>query len=313
MQEANEKIFFYTISKGKNKISILNNEKAETNILLKSYREYIRSNIRKNINEELFLKYRERYIKNKQVEKYVSPVIIKKEFEEKLYNRAKLLNDQEIEMKYNFEKNNFKSPMKIIKVDTQKYEIDSEVNYALYDQITSEKKKNDEEFRIYEKNQNRSLENRIININALINFIEKIYFAHSNECLLSLNLINEEKYGLSSIMTFCCNNCMKEFKFTTSDYNSKLQCYDINYRACYGSLISGNGYQDLTTIISCCAIPCMSKITFIDIENKIFPSIKNYAAKNFSKYAEEANKLAIERERFSNQGLPAIRIQSDCG
>ena len=64
LEERQDKLFFYEPGKLKNKKKILQLEKAETSSLIRSFQEYIRTNDRKKVLNDLFHKYRERYLKN---------------------------------------------------------------------------------------------------------------------------------------------------------------------------------------------------------------------------------------------------------
>ena len=41
-----------------------------------------------------------------------------------------------------------------------------------------------------------------------------------------------------------------------------MSCYDLNLRLTIGSILSGNCYTDLETILETCEIPVLNKKTF---------------------------------------------------
>ena len=88
--------------------------------------------------------------------------------------------------------------------------------------------------------------------------------------------------------------------------------YDLNIRACIGTIISGNGFSDTETIFGIMGIPFLTKTTFGVIQNKLEQNIKNIANHSFQTWAKGQTKF-IEFDKYSSLGVPSIRAQMDAG
>ena len=84
-------------------------------------------------------------------------------------------------------------------------------------------------------------------------------FNHVIICGKKLVFISEVLQGFASIFKFQCERCSKIIKFQTSPFHNELNCFEINFRACFGVIVGGNSYQDLKPLSSKQARKLISK------------------------------------------------------
>ncbi|VDI26963.1 Hypothetical predicted protein [Mytilus galloprovincialis] len=97
-----------------------------------------------------------------------------------------------------------------------------------------------------------------------------------------------------------CTGCQKQFVLETSP---KLKTegsnhYDINVRATWGSLTSGNGLAQLNELMSTLDSPSMTQKLFSTIENEINHWWENMLEEDLKCGIEEEKRIAIENNRF---------------
>ncbi|CAG2204863.1 unnamed protein product [Mytilus edulis] len=131
----------------------------------------------------------------------------------------------------------------------------------------------------------------------------------------AINLESQlSSYGLACILSARCTGCQKQFVLETSP---KLKTegsnhYDINVRATWGSLTSGNGLAQLNELMSTLDSPSMTQKTFSTIENEINHWWENMLEEDLKCAIEEEKRIAIENNRF-HEGVPSISVICDGG
>ncbi|KAH3708354.1 hypothetical protein DPMN_067803 [Dreissena polymorpha] len=84
-----------------------------------------------------------------------------------------------------------------------------------------------------------------------------------------IDLVSEvNSYGLASIVLAKCLGCNQAFKFDTSP-RLKSGNFDVNIRAVWGTLVTGNGLSHLNELLDVLDSPGLSRRSFLDIKLKI--------------------------------------------
>ncbi|CAG2245734.1 unnamed protein product [Mytilus edulis] len=99
-------------------------------------------------------------------------------------------------------------------------------------------------------------------------------------------------YGLATTLQARCSGCQQKLSFDTS---SRLETnasrhFDVNVRAVWGALASGNGLAHLNEVLATLDSPTMSQNTFTTIENEISQWWKDLLQEDFSQAIAEEKK-----------------------
>lgn len=123
---------------------------------------------------------------------------------------------------------------------------------------------------------------RLINLDCLQEHLNEL-MKHAVVCEKLHSMIIEDKpvievvselrgYGLASVLGIRCTACKHEFKFETSKKlisNDNRAKYDVNVRAVWGSVVTGNGASHLREIMATLDSPSLSQPAFTKIEQDI--------------------------------------------
>ncbi|KAK3108941.1 hypothetical protein FSP39_019316 [Pinctada imbricata] len=128
-----------------------------------------------------------------------------------------------------------------------------------------------------------------------------------------LNIESElQNMGLASILGVVCQGCRKQFKLVNSPTLPESKRYDINVRAVWGSVSTGNGPSHLNELLGTMNSPGLSSTSFTSIEEEIGKWWANTLKDSMLKAGVEERRLAIERGSF-HQEIPAITVITDGG
>ncbi|VDI10392.1 Hypothetical predicted protein [Mytilus galloprovincialis] len=165
---------------------------------------------------------------------------------------------------------------------------------------------------------------RIINLNCLQKHITDLTM-HAVSCEKARQLVAAGRepivlesqvahYGLAVILLAKCQGCQLKVHMETSP---KLKTdgsrhYDINVRAVWGSIVSGNGLAHLNEQLASMDSPTMSQNTYQVIENEINSWWKEVVEREMSVAIEEEKKIAIDKNRY-HEGIPSVTVICDGG
>ena len=121
-----------------------------------------------------------------------------------------------------------------------------------------------------------------------------------------------QSYGLASVITAQCQGCRKKFTVDTSPKVPGSKRFDINVRAVWGSMVTGNGPAHLNEFLATVNSPGLSQPTFTAIETEIGKWWKAVLEKEMLAAGVEERQLAVERKDF-HQEIPAISVIADGG
>ncbi|KAK3084518.1 hypothetical protein FSP39_014666 [Pinctada imbricata] len=109
-----------------------------------------------------------------------------------------------------------------------------------------------------------------------------------------------------------CQGCQKKFTVETSPKLPGTKRYDVNVRAVWGSMVTGNGPSHLNEFLATVNSPGISQPTFTAIETEIGKWWHAALEKEMLAAGVEERELAIERKDF-HQEIPAISVIADGG
>ncbi|CAG2189193.1 unnamed protein product [Mytilus edulis] len=130
-----------------------------------------------------------------------------------------------------------------------------------------------------------------------------------------IKLVSEErKLGLATVLCAQCEGCHKQFKFCTSPSLPESKRFDVNVRAVWGSIATGNGPSHLNEIMGTMNSPGLSSTSFSAIEQEVgewwlaalqenmLQTVKKkiYALGANATYKSAALTLQIQEEIFTN-------------
>ncbi|KAH3879459.1 hypothetical protein DPMN_003362 [Dreissena polymorpha] len=113
-----------------------------------------------------------------------------------------------------------------------------------------------------------------------------------------IDLVSEvNSYGLASILLAKCLGCNQAFKFDTSP---RLESgnFDVNVRAVWGTLVTGNGLSHLNELLAVLDSPGLSRKSFLDIEMKINNWWNEYLQADLDRAIEEEKEIAVKNGSF---------------
>ncbi|XP_077260515.1 uncharacterized protein LOC143896491 [Temnothorax americanus] len=127
---------------------------------------------------------------------------------------------------------------------------------------------------------------RIIDLKVMS---QHMIYTFCNEDLWMRNIKQEKKYGLASVFSVLCQNCLLMNKVPSGYMHpgpNKLQ-YDVNTKSALGTVHSGLGYTSVNKYLQCLNIPNMSPSSYKRYEREIGPIIEVVAKQS----CQEATKL----------------------
>ncbi|XP_063414164.1 uncharacterized protein LOC134696586 isoform X2 [Mytilus trossulus] len=128
-----------------------------------------------------------------------------------------------------------------------------------------------------------------------------------------IKLVSEErKLGLATVLCAQCEGCHKQFKFCTSPSLPESKRFDVNVRAVWGSIATGNGPSHLNEIMGTMNSPGLSSTSFSAIEQEVGEWWLAALQENMLQVGAEERRIAMENG-FFHQGIPAITVITDGG
>ncbi|CAG2214773.1 unnamed protein product [Mytilus edulis] len=132
-------------------------------------------------------------------------------------------------------------------------------------------------------------------------------------------------YGLATTLQARCSGCQQKLSFDTSPRleTNASRHFDVNVRAVWGALASGNGLAHLNEVLATLDSPTMSQNTFTTIENEISQWWKDLLQEDFSQaiaegkknsYCKGASNLKVdakEHECFKNWDKSSQAMEAD--
>ncbi|XP_078329794.1 uncharacterized protein LOC144624228 [Crassostrea virginica] len=121
-------------------------------------------------------------------------------------------------------------------------------------------------------------------------------------------------FGLASTIGVLCQGCNQMIKHDTS---KRLNClhskkYDVNVRAVWGSMVTGNGCDHLNELFGTLNSPGLRQGTFTTIEEEISEMWRSVLEEEMLAAGEEERRLAIQNNEY-HQGVPYITVIADGG
>ena len=110
-----------------------------------------------------------------------------------------------------------------------------------------------------------------------------------------------DTFGLASVLCAKCKGCHREIQFKTSptlNVNQKSRHFDINVRAVWGSVATGNGHSHLNEFLATTDSPGMNQRTFNKIETDINSWWNSVLQDNLKKAVVEEKEIAIAKGCF---------------
>ena len=150
---------------------------------------------------------------------------------------------------------------------------------------------------------------RLMHLNSLQTLIKDIS-VHSSMCAVGIEmskngespiqLVSEiNTYGLASVLSAKCIGCKQNFVFCTSPkLSNSLKRFDVNVRAVWGTIVTGNGLSHLNELFAVLDSPGMSHSTFSGIEKKINKWWEVVLETDLNEAIEEEKRLAVECGSF---------------
>ena len=106
--------------------------------------------------------------------------------------------------------------------------------------------------------------------------------------------------ALATTMVARCSGCKEKMFLKTSNTLSVngSRHFDVNVRAVWGAVASGNGLAHMNEFLCTIDSPIMSQNTFSTIESKIRDWWKELLNEDFSEAITQEKQIAIEKGRF---------------
>ncbi|XP_071148268.1 uncharacterized protein [Mytilus edulis] len=163
---------------------------------------------------------------------------------------------------------------------------------------------------------------RMMNLDCLQSHVSEITM-HVCLCVEAMKVSSEGKtpiklqtevrsLGLASVMMAECQGCFKKFKFDTSPKVPGSKRYDVNVRAVWGSMVTGNGPAHLNELMATLNSPGLSQPTFTSIETDIGKWWHSILEQEMMLAGQEERRLAIDRNDYHHE-VPAITVIVDGG
>ena len=154
---------------------------------------------------------------------------------------------------------------------------------------------------------------RIVDVQHLNQSVQEVS-DHAANCGGQCVITKEVRAGLATRFTITCNKCHRVFTLNTSDKTTTPNGdrWLVNVMAVLGTMSTGGGSAQLTTVLSTMGIPSMSKGTFVTTERLLGDFLKNELTVKMMEAGEQEREMAIARNDF-HQGVPAITVIADGG
>ncbi|KAH3888628.1 hypothetical protein DPMN_012668 [Dreissena polymorpha] len=104
-------------------------------------------------------------------------------------------------------------------------------------------------------------------------------------------------YGLASILLAKCLGCNQAFECDTSPRLENGN-FDVNVRAVWGTLVTGNGLSHLNELLAVLDSPGLSRKSFLDIEMKINNWWNEYLQADLDRAIGEEKEIAVQTGVF---------------
>ena len=163
---------------------------------------------------------------------------------------------------------------------------------------------------------------RLINLHMLEGHVSQITM-HVCQCLKAMKIVSEgnspiklvsevRSLGLACVLMAKCQGCEMKFTLESSPKVPGTKRFDINVRAVWGSMVTGNGPAHLNEMLATMDSPGLSQPTFTSIETEIGKWWHDILEKDMLLAGEEERSLVIDRNDF-HQEVPAITVVTDGG
>jgi hypothetical protein len=113
-------------------------------------------------------------------------------------------------------------------------------------------------------------------------------------------------------MSARCQGCQKTFSLDTSPQLPGSKRYDINVRAVWGSIVTGNGPSHLNEFLATLNSPGLSQPSFSSIEAEISQWWAQILERDMMAAGAEERLRAINRNDFHHE-VPPITVITDGG
>ena len=169
-------------------------------------------------------------------------------------------------------------------------------------------------------------DSRIINM-GLLNEHLKDVAAHAATCQAyqsklqseprddKMQLVEQARYGMASILSYKCDGCGQDNSFATStkvDIPSNGKYWSCNVAAIWGQMSTGGGFNHLEESMGVLGVPVMSKQSFVNTEQKIGKWWWDQFKDSMQAAGKAERQLAIQENNY-HQGVPAITVIVDAG
>ena len=162
---------------------------------------------------------------------------------------------------------------------------------------------------------------RLINLNKLQDHVSEISL-HAATCKKAITLALQgqspiqlkseiDNYGLASVLCVICCGCHREIQMKTSPtlhINRQSHHFDINVRAVWGAIATGNGHSHLNEFLATVDSPGMHQRTFNKIENDINVWWNDVLQDELKQAVEEEKEIAIAKENFHEGSSIDLRV-----
>ena len=152
---------------------------------------------------------------------------------------------------------------------------------------------------------------RLINLNNLQDHVSELSM-HAATCKKASELalqgqspiiLNSEidNYGLASVLCAICKGCHREIIMKTSpvlNISKQSRHFDVNVRAVWGTIATGNGQSHLNELLGTTDSPGMNQRTFNKIENDNNGWWTEVLQNDLRQAVEEEKELAIANGSF---------------
>lgn len=153
--------------------------------------------------------------------------------------------------------------------------------------------------------------NRLVNLQYVIEWSMKLQVEHAKRCTVGqMKLIGEHQHGLTSTLVFQCDFCDYKVKKCTQKPTEEN---DINIRATWATIATGNTYTPTNEILSVMNVPNMSYEKFHGIEESLGIKWKEQLSKSIKKAGEEEKNIAIKKGHVDQDGTPWTSVYCDGG
>ncbi|VDI64653.1 Hypothetical predicted protein [Mytilus galloprovincialis] len=130
------------------------------------------------------------------------------------------------------------------------------------------------------------------------------------------DLTEIKSYGIACILGIKCKGCNFIHTMNTSSRlqtsKDKINRFDVNVRAVWGSMVTGNGASHLNELLGTMNSPGLRQATFGSIEEEIGQMWHTVLEEEMLAAGAEERRIAIENNNY-NEGVPSITVIADGG